>query len=109
MIGVYRFWDDNGDPLYVGRSADIKRRINQHKGVAATMARSLDICECHDLAEADRVERSEITRLRPIMNQQHNPDYGFKPSPILDHGKTFIQARRAGYSGFAIIDKEPNP
>ena len=105
---VYRFWGYGGEPVYVGMSRTIRKRISAHGSHMARMSKRLDICVCADMTEAAEVERSEITRLRPTLNRLHNHDAGYRPAPVIDHGKTFIEQRPV-LGGFEVelVQGEP--
>ncbi len=79
--GVYRFLRSNGDVLYVGKAASLKRRIAGHfKGGRGplteralellTQVHSIDHTETPTLLEAALLETDEIKRLDPPYNVQ---------------------------------------
>jgi DNA polymerase III subunit epsilon len=78
--GVYRFLRRNGDVLYVGKAASLKKRVAGHfKGSGPTTERGLELLtQVHDVRstetasvlEAALLESDEIKRLDPPYNVQ---------------------------------------
>jgi DNA polymerase III subunit epsilon len=78
--GVYRFLRANGDLLYVGKAASLKKRVSGHYTAgAATTARALEmLTQVHDVQvtptasalEAALLENEEIKQRRPLYNLQ---------------------------------------
>jgi DNA polymerase III subunit epsilon len=79
--GVYRFLRPNGDVLYVGKAASLKKRVASHFTAAsrATHERALEmLSQAHDVAitatesvlEAALLETDEIKRIDPPYNVQ---------------------------------------
>jgi hypothetical protein len=78
--GVYRFLRANGDLLYVGKAASLKKRVSGHYTAgAASTARALEmLAQVHDIQitptasalEAALLENEEIKRQRPLYNLQ---------------------------------------
>lgn len=78
--GVYRFLRPNGDVLYVGKAASLKRRVASHfTTVARATERALEmLSQAHDLRvtptetalEAALLEADEIKRIDPPYNVQ---------------------------------------
>jgi DNA polymerase-3 subunit epsilon len=76
--GVYRLLRANGDVLYVGKAASLRRRVNSHfRGRAAaderalemlTQARDLSVTSTETALEAALLEADEIKRLQPPYN-----------------------------------------
>ncbi|HWO08535.1 MAG TPA: GIY-YIG nuclease family protein, partial [Polyangiaceae bacterium] len=82
--GVYRFCRANGDLLYVGKAASLKKRVSgHHTAGAATTPRALEmLTQVHDVQvtrtatalEAALLENEEIKRHRPLYNLQLTND-----------------------------------
>lgn len=76
---VYRCFDADGQALYVGMTRrDWVKRLEGHHG--KTWWHDVTRVEVVDVRNRDRwalngVERREITRLRPLHNRHHNPDW----------------------------------
>lgn len=79
--GVYRFLRPNGDVLYVGKAASLKKRVASHFTAASrtTQERALEmLSQAHDVAvtetetplEAALLEVDEIKRIAPPYNVQ---------------------------------------
>jgi DNA polymerase-3 subunit epsilon len=78
--GVYRFLRRNGDVLYVGKAASVKKRVASHFGAHdRTTERALELLtQVHDISctetpsvlEAALLEADEIKRLDPPYNVQ---------------------------------------
>ena len=78
LPGVYRFLRPNGDVLYVGKAASLKKRVASHfKKTARTTERALEmLSQAHDVdvtvtptaLEAALLETDEIKRLDPPYN-----------------------------------------
>lgn len=78
--GVYRFLRPNGDVLYVGKAASLKKRVASHfKTTARATERALEmLTQAHDVdvtvaataLEAALLETDEIKRLDPPYNVQ---------------------------------------
>lgn len=78
--GVYRFLRANGDLLYVGKAASLKKRVSGHYTAgAATTARALEmLTQVHEVSvtptatalEAALLENEEIKHQRPLYNLQ---------------------------------------
>lgn len=76
--GVYRFVRSNGDVLYVGKAASLKKRVASHFGAGSkTTERALEmLTQAHDVVvtetasavEAALLETDEIKRLDPPYN-----------------------------------------
>ena len=76
--GVYRFLRSNGDVLYVGKAASLKKRVASHFKSAArsteralemlTQAHDVDVTEAATALEAALLETDEIKRLDPPYN-----------------------------------------
>ncbi len=76
--GVYRFVRSNGDVLYVGKAASLKKRIASHYGAGSksterslemlTQAHDILITETSSILEAALLETDEIKRLDPPYN-----------------------------------------
>jgi DNA polymerase III subunit epsilon len=82
--GVYRFLRGNGDLLYVGKAASLKKRVSGHfTAGAATTPRALEmLAQIHDIQitstptvlEAALLENEEIKALGPLYNLQLTND-----------------------------------
>lgn len=78
--GVYRLLRSNGDVLYVGKAANLKRRVAGHFTRVArpteralemlTQVHSIDVTPAATVLEAALLETDEIKRLRPPYNVQ---------------------------------------
>ncbi len=77
--GVYRFLRSNGDVLYVGKAASVKKRVASHFTSGRATERSLemlsqvggvDVTETPTPLEAALLETDEIKRLDPPYNHQ---------------------------------------
>jgi DNA polymerase-3 subunit epsilon len=78
--GVYRFLRPNGDILYVGKAANLKKRIASHftRGTRPneralemlTQVNDVAVTETATVLEAALLETDEIKRLQPIYNLQ---------------------------------------
>jgi DNA polymerase III subunit epsilon len=78
--GVYRFLRCNGDVLYVGKAASMRKRVTSHFGAAdrvgeralelLTQVHDVDCTETASLLEAALLEADEIKRLDPAYNVQ---------------------------------------
>jgi hypothetical protein len=103
--GVYRFLRANGDLLYVGKAASLKKRVSGHftAGLASTPRALEMLTQIHDLQvtptpsalEAALLENEEIKHRRPLYNLQLT-DAGhcwfmnrrldsFRPAPDAEH------------------------
>ena len=107
---VYRYW--KGDSaLYVGRTSQIEKRLMTHRHCAYNFESDrIDAVELPDFETAIAVERSEISRLQPIYNAQHNPRNGGLPAPKVKTPQSFYNWKKKGFAGFypaePITDKE---
>jgi DNA polymerase III subunit epsilon len=78
--GVYRFVRRNGDVLYVGKAASMRKRVASHFGAAdrageralelLTQVQNVECTETASLLEAALLECDEIKRLDPPYNVQ---------------------------------------
>jgi DNA polymerase-3 subunit epsilon len=78
--GVYRFLRCNGDLLYVGKAANLKRRVASHFSARGrtheralellTQVHSIDFTQTASILEAALLESDEIKRLDPPYNVQ---------------------------------------
>lgn len=76
--GVYRFVRSNGDVLYVGKAASLRKRVSSHYGAGSkaterslemlTQAHDIIITETSSTLEAALLEVDEIKRLDPPYN-----------------------------------------
>lgn len=81
--GVYRFMRSNGDVLYVGKAASLRKRVTSHfTGMASATERALEmLTQVHDIdvtptataLEAALREDDDIKALRPPYNVQLVP------------------------------------
>jgi len=103
--GVYRFLRANGDLLYVGKAASLKKRVSGHftAGIATTPRALEMLTQIHDIQitetasalEAALLENEEIKRQRPLYNLQLTNDGhcwfmnaqldSFRPAPDAEH------------------------
>jgi DNA polymerase III epsilon subunit-like protein len=103
--GVYRFLRANGDLLYVGKAASLKKRVSGHFTAGlATTPRALEmLTQIHDIQvtpsasalEAALLENEEIKGRRPLYNLQLTDDGhswfmnarldSFRPVPDAEH------------------------
>lgn len=103
--GVYRFLRSNGDILYVGKAASLKKRVSSHYTQAGSLARATDralemLTQARDVAvtptasalEAALLEADEIKRLDPPYNVQ-----------LREHG------RAAWFSSVDLADAAATP
>ena len=76
--GVYIFEDDNGAPLYVGKSVNIRTRVRSHFTNATTVAKELKMTlASHNVSfittktevEALLLESAKVKELQPIFNR----------------------------------------
>ena len=82
--GVYRFMRSNRDVIYVGKAANIKKRVASHFTRGArpteralemlTQVHDIDITPANTVLEAAILETDEIKRLRPPYNVQLRQD-----------------------------------
>ena len=77
--GVYAIFDDDGDCLYVGSSANVRERLQDHlSGTDESDCFNDDatrFCsEYYDrISDAEEREKALIREYRPPCNTQHNP------------------------------------
>jgi len=85
---VYKHFDVDGQPLYVGLSCNVEARQCDHKAREWwPLSAKMQVVECGTEQIAKDYERREIYRLRPRFNRQYNPDHGnwTRPSrPVAD-------------------------
>jgi hypothetical protein len=74
---VYTFWGEDDEPLYVGSTGSLRRRLNDHYRKAWVRAEVLrcTVTQAMEKPEALRRERSEIGRLRPKYNKGAPAEY----------------------------------
>jgi DNA polymerase-3 subunit epsilon len=82
--GVYRLLRSNGDVLYVGKAANVKKRVASHFTRAGrpteralemlTQVQSVDVTQAATVLEAALLEADEIKRLHPPYNVQLRDD-----------------------------------
>lgn len=74
---VYTAWDANRRPLYVGCTANVARRMRDHRYQSGWYGRldTLIVMEFPTQREALTVETHQIIKLRPAANIRHNPRY----------------------------------
>jgi DNA polymerase III subunit epsilon len=100
--GVYRFVRSNGDILYVGKAANLKKRVASHFTRGArpteralemlTQVKAVDVTPAETVLEAALLETDEIKRLHPPYNLQ------------------FREAgRRAWFASLDLTDAAPEP
>ena len=107
--GVYRMIDDDGNPLYVGKAKNLKRRVANYsrpaklairlkRMIAAT--RSMEIVETHTEVDALLLESNLIKKLKPRYNVMLRDDKSF-PHILLTSNNNWPQlikhrGKRAG-------------
>ena len=74
ILGIYYFKDNLNNIIYIGKSINIKRRLNQHlkngrKRLISSFV-SLKIKKLNTELEALLLESQEIKRYKPIYNRQ---------------------------------------
>lgn len=71
---LYRYFDDDQVPLYIGRSAHLATREQVHIDTSKWMdfAASSTIERCETAEALAEAERTAIRTERPIFNKQHN-------------------------------------
>lgn len=73
---VYVCLDADRQPLYVGCTTDVKRRMKEHRGYRAPWVAEVAhqfVTEFPTRAEALAAETERIQSLRPLWNRRHNP------------------------------------
>lgn len=77
-VGIYIFEDDNGSPLYVGKSVNIRTRVRSHFTNATTVAKEMKMSlQSHNISyiqteteiEALLLESSKVKELQPVHNR----------------------------------------
>lgn len=77
--GVYIFEDDNGMPLYVGKSVNIRTRVRSHFTNATTIAKEMRMSlQSHNVSyiqteteiEALLLESAKVKELQPVFNRK---------------------------------------
>ncbi|MBK18734.1 MAG: excinuclease ABC subunit C [Rhodospirillaceae bacterium] len=97
--GVYRMLDEDGNPLYVGKAKNLKKRVVTYsrpdrlpvrlqRMIAAT--RSMEIVETHTEVEALLLESNLIKKLKPRYNVMLRDDKSF-PYILLTSGTDWAQ------------------
>lgn len=93
---IYAFFAHDGECLYVGQTNDLARRVSTHRHNYELFAFHADevriIAGCETRAEAHRLERANIRRLKPIFNIVHSTERGFNDPRALT---TVVSGRRA--------------
>jgi predicted GIY-YIG superfamily endonuclease len=97
---VYRYWRGK-EALYVGCTAQIEKRLMTHRLYPHGFeCDRIDAVEVGDRDTALAVEKSEITRLKPVYNEQHNPRNGGRPAPQVKTPQSFYNWKKKGFEGF---------
>jgi GIY-YIG catalytic domain len=75
---LYRWWDHNGNLLYVGQSITVWERVKQHRTASAWFgtAVAMTIEELPTKTELDKAERQAIENEHPVHNITHNQTPG---------------------------------
>lgn len=98
--GVYRFLRSNGDVLYVGKAASLRKRVSSHFGSRAgtplapemlTQVGEIAVTLVSSALEAALLENETIKTLRPPYNTQLTP----KEVPVWYGGRSFDDAATA--------------
>lgn len=84
---VYAAFDADMQPLYVGCTKDVTRRLKEHARGSTWPSRTahLFVTEFASEAEALGVERERIQSLRPLHNIRDNPRRMSFRKAVLDH------------------------
>ncbi len=121
---VYRFYDADGVPLYVGRTGNLQSRVHTHKlkkwwGDVATLETEV----FSDAEEAGEAEKTQIRRLQPVYNIQMNErlevdveklrrlrtDKGWSPRKLSElaggHSNTIWKIEQGGGANPATLKK----
>lgn len=95
--GVYRMLNEHGDPLYIGKAKNLRKRVVAYTRLEqlplrlqrmVALTRSMEIVTTHTEAEALLLESNLIKRLRPTYNILLKDDKSF-PHIHLDTGHPF--------------------
>lgn len=88
---VYQLRDEQGTPIYVGRSCDVAARLRSHysklthrfentpRPTWLVDARSVAMVGPYTWDEACRVERAQIEAYQPRGNRMHTKAHGYRP------------------------------
>lgn len=70
---VYSLWNDQGECLYVGRTTNLRRRLQQHARQVAwwPSVEYMQKIEISNLTDANTVERALIRSYKPMHNIRH--------------------------------------
>jgi predicted GIY-YIG superfamily endonuclease len=74
---VYTFWNENGTPLYVGVTGNLRSRLREHykKSWVRAEVERCTVSQPMEKPLASREERAQIIRLRPKYNKNTPVDY----------------------------------
>ncbi len=98
--GVYRFLRSNGDVLYVGKAASLKKRVSSHFGSRAgtalapemlTQVSEIAVTRAESALEAALLENETIKTLRPPYNTQLTA----REVPVWFASQSFAEAQAA--------------
>jgi hypothetical protein len=120
--GIYRMLRSNGDILYVGKSASIRKRVNsyfqkqtrhaEHILEMLTQARKVDITPTESALEAALLESDEIKSLAPPYNvalKEHDRQIGFCSADLKGFSEEPDNSHRFGpipsFEGFRLIPR----
>ncbi|MEM8894987.1 MAG: exonuclease domain-containing protein, partial [Bacteroidota bacterium] len=115
--GVYYFFDVNGDPLYVGKSNNLRSRVTKHLAHANTK-RAQDMLQRvadvqYELTGSELLalllESEEIKRLQPIYNQKQRRAsyrYGIFADLKLDGFIHFSYGKKKGLEPVVVCSSE---
>ncbi len=116
-IGVYYFFDEKGDPLYVGKSRNIRTRVTKHLTNANTK-RAQDMQQRvadvqYELTGSELLalllESEEIKKLQPFYNQKQRRDsyrYGIFADLRLDGFIHFSYGKKKGLEPVVVCSSE---
>ncbi|GAA5235375.1 ethanolamine utilization protein [Verticiella sediminum] len=100
--GVYRFEDERGAPLYIGKAVDLRRRVLSHFSGDHRRTASMELSqqvrrvawtETASELEALLVEASQVKALAPLYNRQLRPrqnTYAWRLVPDLVSGQLVL-------------------
>ncbi|MEJ7730538.1 MAG: GIY-YIG nuclease family protein [Polyangiaceae bacterium] len=103
--GVYRFLRSNGDILYVGKAASLKKRVSSHYTQATSVARANDrslemLTQAREVRVTPTASALEAALLETDEIKLHDPPYNVQ---LREHG------RAAWFSSIELDDAAPSP
>lgn len=105
---VYRAYDAAGRLIYIGSTANIDQRIKVHAGNTWwwCFVDKVHTTAWMDLVDARADEIEAIRTERPLLNQQHNPDYaGLSRAQRLEKvAQSLVPVRDQMPDGFTVIN-----